>query len=1003
MGNRIPTGRSGGGGRAGRGARWLAAGVLLVLTGGPAAALDPDKALSQYGLESWGAKQGLVNGGILSIAQSSDGYLWLGTRRGLVRFNGVEFKLFDRRASGGLIGLNVHQIEPLEGGGVLFCSEGGAGLVVYRDGRFSAYLDAELPSRDIRAFEVARNGVTWIGSISSGLFRVERGRVRAFTAKEGAADQIKAILEARDGAIWVGTYGHGILEIRGDRIMRHGRPEGLPSVDVRAILEDADGTLWFSSLGGLVARKGGRFTIYNERDGLPHNRMFPLWRDRDGNLWIGTEGRGLVRRAGGRFATLGPQDGLVSSEIRSLCEDREGNLWFGSADGNLFRLKEERFTAVTQKEGLTGNAVRAVAEDRQGRMWVGGTEGLDVLEGGRATRVREAWAGGPVTSILHDRAGATWIGTMNHGLRRVQGGRMELLFPGRLITALLEDGEGVVWAGMDPGLERYRDGRWTRAGVGTGLDRARITVLRQGAGGVVWVGENRGILHRLSGAGMVSYSLREQGCGSSITSLHVDGRGALWIGSAEGLCRFEGGRFQQYSEADGLVEDQVSSILEDDFANLWLAGYRGFSRVSMERLRSYRRGVSAPLEVWFVEHPNGDLTSAGFQSRAAWRARDGRLWFASLYGVVGIDPGDSRAKSYPVPVILEEVLADRVPVAQDGVVKLAAGVRDLEFRFVGLSLGDPAGVRFKYRLDGLDPDWTQAGGRRLAVYHNVPAGDYRFQVTAANPDGVWNERPVSLAITKAPHLYETWWMRLALAAAAAGAAWLAYRRRMAGLRAKFAAVLEERNRIARELHDTVEQGLTGVMLQLDTVAAHWTTAPEAARRGLEMSRNMARHCASEARAAVRDLRTGSPEPEELEQTLRRMVRDFAGVNAPEIRVEVRGDSRGVRRDVAQALVRIAQEAVTNALKHARASRVELELRLEAEEARLWVRDDGVGFVEPTSGSSVASGHFGILGMRERANKLDGRLTIESTPGKGATVTFAVRLNRLRYTESAEGK
>jgi signal transduction histidine kinase len=442
-----------------------------------------------------------------------------------------------------------------------------------------------------------------------------------------------------------------------------------------------------------------------------------------------------------------------------------------------------------------------------------------------------------------------------------------------------------------------------------------------------------------------------------------------------------------------LAEDQVSSILEDDHGFLWLSGYRGFSRIAKSALREYRRGLTALLPVWFIEHANGAATSSVFHMPSAWKGHDGRLWFAGLRGLIMIDPAAARPDQQPVPIVIEETLVDRAPLSpsasSDDPPRLAARVRDIEFRFVGLSLGDPAGVRFKYQLEGYDTDWTDAGNRRAAFYTNLPSGEYRFRVMAANGDGVWNEQAATFDFLKDAHIYETWWMRLLFAGALGGAAWLAYRTRVSEMHKRFGAVLAERNRIARELHDTVEQGLTGVMLQLDTVAAHWSSAPEVARRGLDMARNMARHCMGEARSAVRDLRSESLHAGDAVAALRQMASEFGSAGAPEVRIDVQGAPYQLSRNVEMTLLRIGQEALTNAIKHAHASRIDLAVQFTANHIGLRVRDDGVGFAAESSLVSAASGHFGLLGMRERANKVGGNLVIHSSSGGGTTVDFQV--------------
>ena len=967
--------------------------LLGLIAAFPAPALNPLKTVSQYGLESWQAKQGLANGGILCITQSADGYLWLGTRRGLVRFNGVEFQLFDRQTSSGLIGWNVYHIEARRDGSLLFSTEGGTGLIELRNGKFSTFATPPLPNRNVRIFHEGRDGTIWIGTNGPGLTRIKDGTVKTYGAADGVGTNIKAILESRDGSLWIGTYGDGVIHLAGDRITRLGTQQGLPSNDVRAILEDPDGTLWFSTLGGLVRSHAGNLTTFTRRDGLSQDRVFPLCRDRNGNLWIGTEGGGLNRMTDGRFSNLTTQEGAASDEIRSLFEDREGNLWFGTADGGLFRLKDEKYTVYTHREGLSSDLVRAVFEDRERNIWLGTAEGVNVLRGSVITHPREPWMAGTVTSLIQDRSGGIWIGTLGQGLRWAQNGQTKVFLPNRRITALFEDREGSIWAGVLPGLVRIRNGQAESSGVDDAMAKGRIVAIRQDAEGALWTAVESGIVYRILGTEVKEYSLLEGGSPAAITSLHLDQQGELWVGTTEGLCRLQRGAFQCYSVGDGLAEYQVSSILEDDHGFLWLSGFRGFSRIAKSSISQYRRGASSPLPVWFIEHPNGEATSSGHQTPSAWKGSDGRLWFGSLHGLIGIDPSGARPDPSPVPVAIEELLVDRRPVSlpgsPEGARRLPAGVRDIEFRFVGLSLGDPAGVRFKYLLEGYDTDWTDAGNRRVAFYTNLPGRAYRFRVMAANGDGVWNESPATLTFVKDPHLYETWWMRLFLAVAVCGVTWLAYRTRVAGLRKSFAAVLAERNRIARELHDTVEQGLTGVMLQLDTVAAHWNSTPEVARRGLDLARHMARHCMGEARSAVRDLRSENLHAGDAVEALRQMALDLASTGAPEIHLEVQGDPYQLPRDVEMTLMRIGQESLTNAVKHSHATRIDLEVQFAAHNVGLRVTDDGVGFSSEASLLSAASGHFGLLGMRERANKVGGKLVIQSSRGGGTTVDFRV--------------
>ncbi len=961
--------------------------ILLAMVLPMASALDPQKSLSQYKLQSW-QSQGALNGGILAIAQSADGFLWVGTQRGLVRFDGRNFQP-------SAVVSDIRQIVARADGSLLISSLQ-LGLQELRNGKLLPYARPGLPRSGVRTFLEGRDGTLWVGT-SRGLYRLGKERVRCFTAADGFADDIKAVLQARDGSLWIASYGYGIVHFDGLRPTRFGIRQGLPSNDVRAILEDPDGTLWFSTLGGLVRRRDGRFTTFTHRDGLSNDRLFPLWRDRDGNLWAGTEGGGLNRFAGEHFNALVTWGGAPMGEINAIFEDRAGNLWFGGADGTLYRLKDERYKVLTRHEGLSSDTVRAVFAAADGETWVGTSDGVDVIAGDRVRPVREPWTRGPVASILQDRAGRMWIGTLGDGLRRVENGRSHLFFPNRIVNMLWEDHAGAVWAGVLPGVVRIYGG--VAEPLPSPIAGQRVTAFAEDRNGVIWLGAEGGAVYRLTGGAVTPYSPQSAGCPPGVLSLHVDEHDALWIGTSEGLCRFEEGRFQGYSAGDGLADDEVNSILDDGHGNFWLAGLRGFIRVSKEELRRHQSGSGPQLNTWFVERASGKATS---QASSTSRGPDGRLWFGTQRGLVIIDPAKANPDTYPIPVMIEQVVVDRFAIAPAGMLRVPAGARDIEFRYVALDLGNPGGVRYRYQLEPFDRNWTEAETRQAAYYTNLPAGTYKFRVWASNGDGIWNRKSADVAFVKNAHLYETWWFRPAIAVGVSLSGMWLYRRRMSGLRARFEAVIAERNRIARELHDTVEQGLTGVMLQLDTVSAHWEVNPDTARSGLERACNMVRHCMGEARAAVRDLRSPGQASGNPAETLREMARQLNASAPPVIEVGVRGLAFPLPHDVEHALVRIGQEALTNSVKHANAARISLELEFESRSVGLRIRDDGVGFRPDSPLDSLSSGHFGLLGMRERANKLGGVLSIESAPGAGTNVMFTIPVKPVRESPGGNG-
>jgi ligand-binding sensor domain-containing protein len=561
--------------------------------------------------------------------------------------------------------------------------------------------------------------------------------VSVAAAFDGRGADIKAIRETADGSIWIGTFSNGLLRIAGQKTSHYGTRQGLPGNDIRAILEGPDNSIWLSTRRGLVMFRGGRFTTL-PRIGSVRARISPICRDHSGSLWIGTEGGGICRMTGNTCSTLTTEDGLASDDIRSVFEDRQGNIWFGSTDGTLFRLREQKFAQFTRRDGLSSNVVTNVFASRNNELWVGTAEGVNQLQGGRIIRPREPWAAGGITSIIQDRAGALWIGTLQQGLRWVRNGKTKLFFPRRSVGTLLEDRDGSIWAGVSPGLVRIRDGRAETVGAGTPVALSRVVAVVQDRTRGIWVGNRSGHLTHIAGTRLATFDLAKYGCPSRLTGLYPGRRGSLWITTGEGLCRFHDGVFEHYSTKDGLAEDELVSVVEDGLGHLWLSGCRGFSRLEIAALLRYRRGASPPLPVWFIERANGEFSQ--LRTGAAYNESDGSLWFATQRGLVALDPAGAQPNRAPIAAVIEGLSADNSPVAlprsSNALPHLSAGVKDIGFRFTGMDLGSPELVRFKYKLEGFDADWTNAGNRRVAFYTNLPRGSYRFCVMAANSDGV---------------------------------------------------------------------------------------------------------------------------------------------------------------------------------------------------------------------------------------------------------------------------
>jgi signal transduction histidine kinase/streptogramin lyase len=648
-------------------------------------------------------------------------------------------------------------------------------------------------------------------------------------------------------------------------------------------------------------------------------------------------------------------------------EDREGQVGFATFGGGLGLLKDGRFTTFSRRDGLPLDRLFCVLRDRRGDLWVGTAgAGLARRRGGRFTRY------------------TTRDGLANDNVR-----------------ALYEDREGNLWVGTSGGLSRYRDGRFTTYTTADGLPNDAVHAIHQDRRGALWLGTWGGGLSRFQNGIFTAFSRKDGVPNTFILSFYEDREGSLWIGTlGGGLVRLREGRFRVYTTKEGLFEDLVYQVFEDGRENLWISCNKGVYRVSKRELDDLDRGlVRSVRSVAFGVAdgmPSGECTS-GSQPLGG-KGRDGRLWIPTQNGVVVIDPERLETNQVPPPVVIEELLVDRRPVLVEGQPSLPPGGGDLEFHYTGLSFLVPGKVRFKYRLEGWSDEWVDAGPRRVAAYTNIPPGRYRFRVIAGNADGVWNETGASFDFRLRPHFYQTWWFYGLAAMTVALAGLGLHRLRVRQVEAEFAAVLAERTRMSRELHDTLAQGFAGIAIHLDAAAACLPKGAHELRGHLALARALVRESLAEARRAVLDLRPRALEHADLAAALS----DMAGRLAAEatIQVEVTGAPRRLASAMETHLLRIAQEAVTNALRYAGAREIRVGLDFAGDHVSLRVQDDGCGFpVSPTAPST--SGHLGLVGIRERAARMGGRLTLQSRAGSGTEVVVEVPLPEIA-SEQDEG-
>lgn len=795
--------------------------LILFVVSGTALALDPSRAVTQYDTKTWFAKDGLPQNSVNAIRQTPDGYLWFGTEEGLARFDGAQFTTFDRNTRS-LVHRYVMAVTADTSGGLWIGTLSG-GLTRYGDGRFTQHGRKLGEANDgVRSLHDDGRGGLWVGTIGGGLHLVRDGHRTSYTRREGlSSDIVRAIVSDGENGVWLGT-AEGLNRFRNGTIETFTTKDGIADDAVMAIHRDRRGAVWIGTLGGLTRYENGRFTSFHKADGLPHDSVYALFDDRAGNLWIGTEG-GLCRFSDGKFATLTARDGLSGDRIRSIFEDREGSLWVGTFGGGLTRLQDGKFITVTTREGLAHDAVGPLLQDREGAIWIGTMGGgVTRLKDGRAVSytTRDGLASDLIQSLAEDHTGALWIGTFGGGLSRYRDGAFTTYtqrdgLAANVVMTLAEDREGSLWIGTGGGgLNRFKDGVFTRFTTAEGLAHDVVRWLSVDREGVLWI-STMGGLSRFENGRFTNFSTQNGLSLDLVGPVHQDTRGTHWIGTlGAGLLRYKNGVFTPITARDGLFDDSVYSIIEDAKGYFWMSCNHGVFRVSRKELDDFAEGrIGSVTSLAFGEADGMKSRECNGNSPAAFLAQDGRIWFATLRGAATIDPQHIPFNSVPPPVLIERVLADQHPIAMADGALVPPGKGALEFHFTAPSYQAPERVSFRYRLEGFDKDWIDAGTRRVAYYTNLPPGRYAFRVAACNNDGVWNEHGAATAIRLEPHFYQTYWF-YGLSAAAVlflGGWWHRSRVRRLKLRARaLRSLVNERTQAQQALavsHQQLEEAL----------------------------------------------------------------------------------------------------------------------------------------------------------------------------------------------------
>ena len=975
--------------------------LLCFFAANSAWAVDPSRHISQYAHTAWRIQDGVFEGIPRDLAQTADGYLWIGTASGLVRFDGVRF---------------VRWIPP----------------------------EGQLPSSRINSLLGTPDGALWIGT-ALGLSRWQNNQLTNYSTERGV---VTAIVQARDRSIWIvlsdptGKTGP-LCQVIGTGVRCHGSDDGIPANIYTPLAEDSQGNFWLGGNATLVGWKWDWHRAYKPKglksnagggiDGLAADPDGSMWvgigsagpglglqhltqgvlkplrtpeldstkmavqtllLDRESALWVGTLKHGLNRIYGGHVEHFGSADGLSGDEVLRCFEDREGNLWILTSKG-IDSLRDVRIVSFSTREGLSMEEVDSVLASRNGTIWIGGTESLDAIYHGRVSSIMrgKGLPGEQVTSLFEDHVGRLWVG-VDDGLTVYENGKFRRVNKHNgsaigMVVGIAEDVEHNIWVergGLDRSLIRIQDLEVREEFPVPRMPAARRVAADPGGG--LWLGLMNGDLARYQHGRTESFHFQHVP-DSRVEQVTVEADGSVLGATAFGIIGWRRGRQLTFTTRNGLPCNSVYAFVSDRRGNLWLNTQCALVEITNQDLQKWWQDSDVVVKPTVFDALDGaqpDWVPFG----AAARSPDGRLWFADSNLLQMIDPDHLTWNPLPPPVHVEEVIADRKNYSPRNDLRLPPLTRDLEIDYTAPSFVVPQKVRFRYRLEGRDAAWQEPGTRRQAFYSDLRPGRYQLRVIACNNDGVWNEAGATLDFSVAPAWYQTNWFRALCLVSGGFIVCIIYRLRVRqisrAINARFNERLAERTRMARDLHDTFLQTIQGSKLVADH-ALKPSTDPAQMRGALEQLSVWLERATREGRTALNSLRTATAQTNDLAEALRRVTKDDLIPSSTAVTFSVVGDAREMHPIVRDEIYRIGYEAIRNACTHSGASQLEVELRY-AHDLALRVSDNGTG-IDPAIADGGKDGHFGLQGMRERAARIGGNLTLGSSSNSGTEIKLVV--------------
>lgn len=979
---------------------WLPA-MLLCVT---AAALNPNRQISQYAHTAWRIQDGAFSGTPHAIAQTTDGYLWVATEGGLVRFDGVRFVPWTAPAGKRLPSTRVYSLLGASDGSLWIGT--GSGLARWKDAELVDY--SEAPGF-IESILQDPEGKVWmtrsqVRDDKGPLCEVNDNTLQCYGAADGIPfHYAQPLLRDGLGNFWIGS-SLGLCRWRPGSARAYlptalKRAKGLSGVS--AIAAGTDGALWvgmrLSGTGlGLQQLVQGAWKSYvvPGMDGKALE-VTALLKDRDNGLWIGTSNQGIYRVHDGRADHFRSVDGLSSNSVESFYQDREGDLWVTTSRG-IDRFHNTRVASFSIREGLTSESVGSVLATRDGTVWIGNVRALDFLRQGKFSSVgeRNGLPGRLATSLFEDHSGRLWVG-VDGGLTVYENGKFRSINrpdgnPLGVVTAITEDVDHDIWAEVThPALFRIHDLK-----VSEEIDPPRIprapTLAADPAEGI-WLGFSNGDLGRYRRGQLEIFTTHHDVNSGSVRNLLVDSDGSTWAATTEGLVRWKQGRISTLNSRNGLPCDSIFAMVKDNLGSLWLDAQCGFVEIADSELEKWWEQPDATVKVKTLDVFDGAQPGLTNFRPEVSKSPDGKLWFANDSILQMVDPSQLDGNRILPPVHVERILADEKSFLPQANLRIPALTRDLEIDFTALSFVVPEKVRFRYKLEGHDEDWQDSETRRQAFYDDLSPGNYTFRVVACNNDGLWNEMGATQEFTVLPAFFQTTWFRLLCGISAVGVLWLLYALRLRQLatqmQTRLEERLEERERIARDLHDTLLQGFFSAAMQLD-VANDRLPPDSPAKPIVQRVIELMNQVGQQGRNAIRSLRSSGRGSHDLEQALSQIREEFLAQDDVDFRVIAEGVPRSLNPAVWDEVYRLGREAVINAFRHSRASKIEVEVDYAGRSVRIVVRDNGCG-IDAQVLQTGREGHWGLSGMRERAEKIGAKLVVLSRPGAGTEVALSI--------------